>query len=248
MNKDKVLVGQIRNTNEGGSFTVLEVNSAADIIIVHNDEHKHTAKVSACQVRNGNIRNPYYPTLCGVGYMGVGIHRSKIAGKHIKHYGVWTGAISRCYCPILQSKRPSYIGCSLSKEWLCYQNFAEWYINHESYGLGYEVDKDLLVKNNTVYSPETCTLIPKEINLALRFERTKDNNLPTGVLSSKLGGYTASLKSGGSDCHLGTFKTSEEASLAYVKAKESYVKEVAIKWKGKIESKAYEALMSWTVY
>lgn len=58
MKKDKVLVGQIRDTNEGGSFTVVEVISAKEIYIVHNDEHKHRAKVSADQVRNGNIRNP----------------------------------------------------------------------------------------------------------------------------------------------------------------------------------------------
>ena len=39
MNKDKVLVGQVRNTNEGGSFTVIEFHSATNVIIRHNDEH-----------------------------------------------------------------------------------------------------------------------------------------------------------------------------------------------------------------
>ena len=248
MNKDKVLVGQVRNTNEGGSFTVIEVHSAINVIIKHNDEHGHIAKVSSCQVRNGNIRNPFYPTLYGVAYMGVGKHKAKIKGKHVQHYSIWTGAVCRCYCPVRLAKRPSYNGCTLSKEFLCYQNFAEWYTTHESYGLGYELDKDLLVKGNKVYSAETCTLIPREINLAIRTDRKKDSDLPVGVLKNKIGGYTAGVRIKSKDCHLGTFNTTEEASAAYVEAKEAYVKDVALEWKDKIEPRAFEALMNWTVY
>lgn len=248
MKKDKVLVGQIRNTNEGGSFTVLEVISAKEIYIVHNDEHRHKAKVSADQARNGDIRNPFYPTLYGVGFMGVGKHKSKIVGKAVQHYSTWTGAISRCYCPTSLKKRPSYFGCSVSKDWFCYQNFAEWYTTHESFGLGYELDKDLLVKGNKIYSAETCTMIPRDINLAIRTDRVKVSNLPIGVLKTKSGSYTAGTRIKGKDSHIGTFKTPEEASAAYVIAKEAYVKELALEWKDKIELKAFEALMSWTVY
>lgn len=248
MLEDKLLVGQVRNTNEGGSFTVIEFHSATNVIIRHNDEHGHIAKVSSCQVRNGNIRNPFYPTLYGVAYMGVGKHKAKIKGKSVQHYSIWTGAVMRCYCPVRLAKRPSYNGCTLSKEFLCYQNFAEWYTTHESYGLGYELDKDLLVKGNKVYSAETCTLIPREINLAIRTDRKKNSDLPVGVLENKIGGYIAGVRIKSKDCHLGTFNTVEEASAAYVKAKEAYVKEVALEWKDKVEPKAFEALMNWTVY
>lgn len=248
MLEDKVLVGQVRNTNEGGSFTVIEFHSATNVIIRHNDEHGHIAKVSSCQVRNGNIRNPFYPTLHGVAYMGVGKHKAKINGKNVQHYSIWTGAVCRCYCPVRLAKRPSYNGCTLSKEFLCYQNFAEWYTTHESYGLGYELDKDLLVKGNKVYSAETCTMLPKELNLAIKDKVSKNSDLPIGVLRNKIGGYTAGLKIRLKDCHLGTFNTVEEASAAYVKAKEAYVKEIALEWKDKIEPRAFEALMNWTVY
>ena len=248
MLEDKVLVGQVRNTNEGGSFTVIEFHSAKNVIIRHNDEHGHVAKVSSDQVRNGNIRNPFYPTLYGVAYMGVGKHKAKIKGKHVQQYSIWTGAVCRCYCPVRLAKRPSYNGCTLSKEFLCYQNFAEWYTTHESYGLGYELDKDLLVKGNKVYSAETCTMLPREINLAIRTDRKKSSDLPVGVLENKIGGYTAGVRIKTKDCHLGTFNTIEEASAAYVKAKEAYVKEVALEWKDKVEPKAFEALMKWTVY
>lgn len=56
MLEDKVLVGQVRNTKEGGNFTVNEFHSATNVIIRHNDEHGHVAKVSSCQVRNGVVR------------------------------------------------------------------------------------------------------------------------------------------------------------------------------------------------
>ena len=248
MLEDKVLVGQVRNTNEGGSFTVIEFHSATNVIIRHNDEHGHVAKVSSCQVRNGVIRNPFYPTLYGVAYMGVGKHKAKIKGKNVQHYSVWTGAVCRCYCPVRLAKTPSYNGCTLSKEFLCYQNFAEWYTSHESYGLGYDLDKDLLVKGNKIYSAETCTMLPKELNLAIKVKFSKNSDLPIGVLRNKVGGYIAALKKGLKGYHLGTFKTPEEASAAYVKAKEAYVKELALEYKDQIEPRAFEALMNWTVY
>ena len=47
--------------------------------------------------------------------------------------------------------------------------------------------------------------------------------------------------------HLGYFKTEIEAFNAYKKAKESFVKEQANKWKGKIDIRAYNALMNYEV-
>ena len=43
------------------------------------------------------------------------------------------------------------------------------------------------------------------------------------------------------------FNTELEAFNAYKTAKESFIKEQANKWKGKIDERAYEALMSYKV-
>ena len=43
------------------------------------------------------------------------------------------------------------------------------------------------------------------------------------------------------------FKTELEAFNAYKEAKESFVKEQANKWKGKIDERAYQALINYTV-
>ena len=54
-------------------------------------------------------------------------------------------------------------------------------------------------------------------------------------------------KSTGKREYLGSFKTEIEAFNAYKTAKESFVKEQANKWKGKIDDRAYEALMNYEV-
>ena len=46
---------------------------------------------------------------------------------------------------------------------------------------------------------------------------------------------------------LGYFNTELEAFNAYKQAKESFIKEQANKWKGEIDDRAYEALMSYEV-
>lgn len=45
--------------------------------------------------------------------------------------------------------------------------------------------------------------------------------------------------------HLGSFDTELEAHLAYIKSKEVLVRQEALFWFGKVEPRAYEALISW---
>ena len=47
--------------------------------------------------------------------------------------------------------------------------------------------------------------------------------------------------------HIGYFTTEIEAFHAYKEAKEAYVKEVANKWKGVLDTKVYVALMNYQV-
>ena len=54
-------------------------------------------------------------------------------------------------------------------------------------------------------------------------------------------------KSKGGSEYLGLFNTEIEAFKAYKKAKESFVKEQANKWKSQIDPRAYNALMNYEV-
>ena len=59
--------------------------------------------------------------------------------------------------------------------------------------------------------------------------------------------YQASCHVDGKLSFLGYYKTVEEAFNAYKKVKEAYIKEVATKWKDKIDPKVYDALMNWVI-
>lgn len=134
------------------------------------------------------------------------------------------------------------------KEWLCYSNFCEWF-NENYYEIEnekVELDKDILNKGNKIYSPKTCIFAPKRINQLFPKCDKSRGDLPIGVSFDK-GAYTAGIMKKRKKCHLGRFKTIEEAFEVYKKAKEEYIKEVAEEYKEKIPSKLYEAMYSYEV-
>lgn len=55
------------------------------------------------------------------------------------------------------------------------------------------------------------------------------------------------LSRNGKLLHLGYFDTEKEAFLVYKAAKEQYIKEVANKWKDKVDPRVYEALLCYEV-
>lgn len=112
----------------------------------------------------------------------------------------------------------------------------------------YQLDKDILVKGNRIYGEDTCCLVPKEINNLFINTKNTNKTLPVGVRFVEGANMFKSVvsKFGKSTC-LGSYTTMEEAFNAYKKAKEAHVKEVANKWKDKIDPRVYEALMDWEV-
>ena len=75
----------------------------------------------------------------------------------------WFAMLSRCYNEINIKRNPSYYGCYVCDDWLAFSNFKSWMEKQDWQGK--ELDKDLLVTGNKIYSPETCCFIPHEINV-----------------------------------------------------------------------------------
>ena len=87
--------------------------------------------------------------------------------------------------------QPSYIGCYVCPEWLCFSNFKKWYDEH--YKHGYQLDKDLIVVNNKEYSPATCIMIPQWLNKFTTDNRALRGEFPIGVCFNKrIGKFKAS--------------------------------------------------------
>lgn len=249
MKHPKYKKGDEFTNKHGAIYKIIEHRDCYNVEIEFQDEHKHRLVAQASQLRLGTVGNPYTPTVFGMGYLGVGKYKSQ--NNHVvpTYSRRWRNMLARCYVAKVQEKYPSYVGCTVSDEWLNFQNYAEWFSSQKYNDIGYEVDKDLLVTGNKIYSKDTCLLIPKEINTLILGSNSRNNNLPTGVNFDKASGLFRSRHSIGNKKHreLGFFDCQQEACQAYVIAKEAYVKEVANKWRGRIDELAYDALMNWTV-
>lgn len=187
-------------------------------------------------------------TTCGIGYNTGGKYKVKEHGRRTKAYSTWRNMFQRCYEPRFQIGNPTYVGCSVHEEWHNYQSFAEWFYAHKYSDVGYELDKDLLVAGNKIYSSENCCFVPRQLNALLNNNKAMRGELPQGVhLHRRNTKYVARTTIDNKRKHLGVFDTPEEAFAVYKKAKEAHVKEMADLWFGNIEPRVYSALMDWNL-
>lgn len=196
-------------------------------------------------LQRSKIKNPYHPTTSNKGFMGQGVFDSK---KNREAYKRWAAMIDRCYNKKTQEKHPTYKDVAVCEEWHNFQNFAVWF--YENYKPEimekWQLDKDILVKENKIYSPEMCTLIPKEINSLILNSNKSRGKYPIGVAQIGLK-YIALVRKYNKSIRLGLYATPEEAFQVYKAAKEQHIKKVAEKWKDLISSGVYEAMCSYKV-
>ena len=239
---------------------VVYVNERATIIIgcpIHGwfnqkaGEHMHGKGCAMCGFEKSIAIRTHKPLMVsrkvkyGVAYNDYDGCIMDENGKVLMSYQVWDSMIKRCYSKKHQLHAASYIGCRVCDEWLRYSNFKKWFDGN--YVDGYQLDKDILVKDNKIYSPDTCCFVPKRIN-SLFVKSYKQRNLPAGVWKSK-NQYLAKFVCGDIVHYLGLFKTIDEASAAYKKDKEKVIKEFAQEYydKGLIDVKIYDAMLNYKI-
>ena len=163
-------------------------------------------------------------------------------------YTLWENMLSRCYNSNILKRCPTYNGCSVCDKWLLFSNFKQWF--DDNYIEGYDLDKDLLIKGNKVYSPETCCFLPHKLNCTINKCQRSRGKLPLGVSFDKTRlKYISYFRRSMKTIFIGRYDTPEEAFFAYKNAKEKYIKELAEKYfqEGKITKKVYDALMKYEV-
>jgi len=249
MAKTEVAVGDIYPSKRYGDVVVEYINSYRDIGVVFKNTGA-AQSVRRQHLLRGAMMDRTVPCKYGVGYIGHGIHKAKIEGKHNPVYSVWCNILRRCYHQ-LDIMYPYYgeRGVRVAEDWHNFQNFAGWYLlNHKQ---GYDIDKDLRVRDCKIYSEDTCWFIPKRINCAINSNiKVKLDNLPNGVHRNARGKpYYSSLCIDGVKRRLGSFNTADEAFLAYKTAKEDYLKRIATEEYalGTISREIMEALCGWEI-
>ena len=248
----KGCVGKVFKSKSSGDFKVLKYNDRANVEIQFlKTGFEMVARLN--HIRNGKVKDPYSPSVYGIGVVGTK-YPSRVNGVNTKECALWYSMLERCYSDGFKNKRPTYEGCGVSDKFKSYEYFYEWCneqigFDNDGNGNPFQLDKDLLVKGNKVYSESTCVFIPREINQLLIKRTASRGEHLIGVYWSKTANAFVARVSRNKGCseHLGLFNTEIEAFNAYKTAKETFVKEQANKWKGKIDDRAYEALMNYTV-
>lgn len=140
-------------------------------------------------------------------------------------YKVWENMLSRCYSPSYQHNRKTYIGCTVHSDWHSFTQFRVWWLLN--YVDGWELDKDLLVMNNRIYSEATCLFVPKWLNNLTLAHNAGRGSLPIGVTlnSGRLAKpYQAQSSDGtGKRVHLGRYTTPEAAYMAWLEYKLQFI-------------------------
>lgn len=164
---------------------------------------------------------------------GVGINDAKyniyitVDGSRVMcpFYTKWKNMLNRCYSETSHRNSPSYIGCSVCDEWLLFSNFRRWMDTQDWEGK--ELDKDIMIDGNKIYSPDTCMFIDSSINTLVR--KDKVNMYAKGVsFDKRCNSFTASVHINGKKTYMGSFKILENAEMAYKKGKAIELRRVAM--------------------
>ena len=103
----------------------------------------------------------------------------RFSGGVCPFYAKWAQMIRRCYDPAYHKHRPTYLGCSVDARWIYFSNFKLWMEAQDWEGM--ELDKDILVVGNKVYSPETCCFVPRLVNNFVAENQGIRGEWPIGV-------------------------------------------------------------------
>lgn len=154
-------LNKIYTSNNCGEFQIVKYICAKNVTIKFIKTGT-IIKTRADKVRNGKIKDYISPTVFNIGFIGKGNYKAHVGAKNTKAYSVWFEMIRRCYCSNSLKNNPTYRGCSVTKEWFNFQNFAVWF--YENYIDGYHLDKDIKINGNKVYSADTCMFVTQADN------------------------------------------------------------------------------------
>lgn len=235
-------LGEEKHNDQGCLMKIVEYNNAHDMTVEFQDEHKYRKKALLSNWTKGSISNPFFPHICGKGYLGV----EKGEEKNNKFYNIWYNMLKRCYNEKNRERAKSYKDCVVCDEWHNFQNFKQWCIEnyYEIQDVKMHLDKDILIRNNKIYSPYTCCFVPADINKLF----VGINNDLCGVSWDKhRSKWSSTCNQNGILQHLGRFDNLAEALLAYNHFKENLIQEKAKLYEVYLPNYVYNALINYKI-
>lgn len=250
-------LGEERTNKQGCAMKIVEYKNYDDIIVEFQDSYKVKIHTTYNNFKKLNVKNPYFPTVFGVGAVGVKYKTRNVLTNHsmTKEYVAWNNMLKRCYDKELKNKHKTYDDVICCKEWLLFENFYEWLHNQENFDKWYNgkmwaVDKDIIKKGNKIYSPDTCCLVPDNVNKLFTKHDNNKNSRPVGVNAvGDIFWVRCRNPFTKTEEYLGSYNTAEKAFYVYKKYKENNIKKMAqIEFDNKnITKKCYNAMMNYKV-
>lgn len=247
--RDSTNVGDRIESDSCGYYII---KSKSEGFCVVEFDTGYTCTVSNKAARRGSIKDPLYPQVLGVGYFGVGPYKNRLGATSkgfctLSEYNAWQNMLQRCYydkytCRVDGVK--TYDNVEVVPEWHNFQNFAEWYVPRRKLFDDNNIkrpalDKDILAPSleNRVYGPETCCLVPDEINGALVGIHKDDS----GIMKQTKG-FCVYYKSKRVTDY---FDNIEEARKVREIIKQENFIRLANKYQHVIEPRVYDRLCNW---
>ena len=252
---EEIYINKEQYNTYGCLMKIIEYNKRSDIVVEFQDEHKAKVRTQYCNFVKGQVKNPYHPIVFGVGVIGQKYITVDENAKSTKEYMTWYHILRRCFNEKIKVKQPAYKDVTCCDEWLCFENFYEWVHSQPNFdkwinGSRWAIDKDILVKGNKIYSPQTCCLVPQNVNCLFLKRKASRGQYPIGVSYSS-GKYWAKSTNPltGKNVELGKYNTPEDAFNAYKVYRENLIKQVAdIEYsKGNISKECYNAMSCYIV-
>jgi hypothetical protein len=228
-------------------MVIIDYKDCHNIVVEFEDGYRIDTNYDV--FTKGQLQSVYERRLCHVGFKGKGDYKFYAEGVVTPQYNRWRDMINRGYNNKLKQNHPTYQDCSVCEEWYNFQNFAKWY-DENFYQIENEkmcLDKDILVKGNKIYSPETCCFVPHRINCLFSKRDNARGSYPLGVMYDSKKYFSQCHDDNDKCVSLGKFNTVDEAFKAYKTFKESVIKIVAFKYKDKIPNNLYNALCNYEV-
>lgn len=189
--------------------------------------------------------------VCGVGFND-GKYPTSEGGRgsrKLKQYRHWKNMLERCYNDKTRENYPAYDLAEVSENFKSYSYFYEWCELQQGFNEdGWHLDKDLLVKGSKLYSEDLCLFLPAEINVLLVKSDSTRGIYPIGVSFCKHKGlFESRIRVDNKNKFLGYYHDPLGAHNKYKHVKERHIKEVANRWRGSIDNRAYSALINYQV-
>lgn len=185
------IVGQVFHSRNYGDFIVLEklglMGGTNTMNRIRFLKTGYETNASTTCIKTGNVKDPFYPNVYGVGYVG----DIKFPSRN-PLYAMWGGMLRRAYGNE-ECYRKAYANVFVCDRWHYFGNFIadapylpgykEWQIDMT---YQHALDKDMLQlclppESPRYYSPDTCCFIPVSINSMIVNNSNKFIVHPVGI-------------------------------------------------------------------